>query len=243
VESLQRPKLFFIRVMKTGSMTLTELLRAHYPRDATYPGPEVTNLDLALESAAPAYLAELPKETRHSLRLVAHHLPFAARTLLDGDFLTCAFFRHPVDRVISHLRSELDTSAGEGAATLEEAYECPRLPSLERDNMMLKHFAMTPEDMRSVLGHYPIDGRAYDRAVANVRCLDFIGLFDEVESDIRRLGAQFGFEFREVPHMNRSRVLDVPQSLRERIAANNAEDMAFYEEVRGIYETRRSAAR
>src|SRR5688572_14206023 len=232
------PKVFFIRVMKAGSMTLAQLLRERYAPEATYPGPEVKTLALAIESAAPAYLAGLPREHVRKLRLVAHHLPFAARSLLEGEFLTCAFFRDPVSRIISHLQSELH-AVPEGTkqrALLESLYDKPNL--IDRDNMMLRQFAMTPQDMRSIFGQYALDDGALRRAVANFEQLDFIGLFDDYEGDVHRFGAIVGVDFRQIPKMNASKARTIEPTLRRKIEERNAADLEFYDKVRRIYAER-----
>jgi hypothetical protein len=80
-----------------------------------------------------------------------------------------------------------------------------------------------------------------DYAMENVRRVDVIGVTEELKTFIKALGVQFGWQFRQMWHVNYSPKYEFSPEFIERVTADLKLDIEFYRRVRSLYEERKRA--
>jgi hypothetical protein len=152
-----------------------------------------------------------------------------------------AMLREPVSRTLSLLRHRKRYVGENRDMTLEEIYDDPWVFPVLIDNYQTRLFAMTEADApRSYHDQLVIDDARLQIAKQNLDQVDVFGLtehFDEFVADVR---TRLGWKCADVaPQRVSTEDWPVPDSLRTRIASDNAADVALYEYARARYERRR----
>jgi hypothetical protein len=254
--SRDRTRFFFVHVMKTGGMTLVEQMRQNFPREALFPLRELDlkfvdgrlevrhHLDLA-------YLAALPQERRDVIRFYSGHFPYVACELLGSDLVTMTILRDPVERTVSLLRQRTRNAMwvprGEpprmDSRTVEEAYANPNVFEPLVHNHQTKIFSMSRDDnVHTYLDVIDVDGARLARAKENLAKVDVVGLSEDYDAFLDELAERFGWSVRHGVRANATPEGDgqdpVSESLRARIVADNAIDIAFYEYAKELVSLR-----
>lgn len=246
--------ILFVHVMKTGGTTLFQQLREQYG-DALWPSAqdlqfEGPRLDVRHHLSIP-YLAALPEERRGAIRVYMAHLPYAAREVLPPGTRTVSVLRDPVERTISLLRQfrRRPPWLPEGArrptlaeATLDEVYAHPAVFAPLVLNHQTKIFAMRRSaGAERYLDVVDVDQADLEVAKANVAALDVVGVMERYDDFLDDLQVAFGWEVDRSVRANVTPPDDEPvgSALRERIAADNALDIALYEHAARLVELRR----
>ena len=111
------------------------------------------------------------------------------------------------------------------------------------ENYQTRVFAITPEDgCRSIMDGIDIDDQRLSVAKANLRAVDILGLNDHYDEFLAEVARRFGWSRFPSPNRRVSEKTDVPSSLRNRIAEDNAYELEFYEYARELYFDRRNAS-
>jgi hypothetical protein len=227
-------RFFFIHVMKTGGGTLRLHIRNNFAPDQVFPQPDL-DADLMTANTSLAYLRALPAERRRRIRVFTGHFPFMATELL-GEVTTLTLLRDPVERTLSWLRARQRNHGGK----LESIYEDPMLFEMFVHNHQAKLFSFTAADEPdSYLAGLDVTPDRLALAKRNLSHVDAIGVqehFDDFCSELKR---RFGWAFGEVENRHVSEPVEVPTSLRERIAADNGADMELYAFARELCMSRR----
>jgi hypothetical protein len=222
-ESPDSERFFFIHVMKTGGGTLRLHIRNNFASDEVFPQPDL-DPDLMTANTSLGYLDSLPAERRRRIRVFTGHFPFMA-TELVGEVTTLTLLRDPVERTLSWLRARQRNHGGE----LEAIYEDPMLFEMFVHNHQAKLFSFRAADRPdSYLAGLDVTPDRLELARRNLARVDAIGVQEHFEDFCARLEARFGWTFGEVENRHVSEPVDVPASLRERIAADNGADMELY---------------
>lgn len=236
-------RFFFLHVMKTAGTSFAQHLRANFGPDETYPVPTEPHAVQEAQYWIIASLHALTPEQRASIRLYHGHLPFLVRDLVHAD-VTLTILRDPVDRVISHIRHcRRHHPRGQGRR-LEEVYEDDWLQPLFFRNYQVKQFALTPEEQPKA-HNQDIVVRSGRLALAldNLGEVDLLGLTDRYEEFLDEALARFGWTRAGNQRLQSAKgEIRVSQSLLDRIAADNAEDIEFYERAKDLYWERRGPA-
>jgi hypothetical protein len=233
------PTYFFMHVMKTGGSTFVQHIQANFPPDAVYPAPEPGH-----ERRRAYYMIDdlrrISPERRRSIRVYTGHFPFVAHELVGAD-ITLAILREPVDRTLSVLRHHRRGETRLRGATLEEVYDDGWIFPLYVHNYQAKLFAMTANDkLESHLDVIDVDGPRLDTALAGLERVHVLGLYERYAEFLETMREQHGWITHNVPDLQVSPDRDeVPASLRDRIASDNAADVVLYERAREIYGARR----
>jgi hypothetical protein len=236
-EAARRP-FFFVHIMKTGGATLRRHIYANFETGTVYPVPKRDDMSRAslIES-----LLELPPERRAMMRGYMGHFPYVASQLLGVEPVTFTLVRDPVERTISYLKHCKRYHDQHRELSLEEIYRDPFYFPCFIHNHQTKIFAMTDDDrLESYMDVIDIDDRRLAIAKENLVRVDILGLQEHYGEFVDGLRARFGWRFDRKGNRRVSREpWEVPAGLRERIAADNAADVEFYEHARQLLEQRR----
>jgi hypothetical protein len=233
------PTYFFMHVMKTGGTTFVQHIMANFPADVVYPGPTRGG-----ERQRAYYMIDqlrrLSPERRRSIRVYAGHFPFVAAELVGAD-VTLAILRDPIERTLSVLRHHRRQDPRLRGATLEEVYEDGWVFPLYVHNHQAKLFAMTADDkLESHLDLIDVDDVRLQGALANLERVDVLGLHERYPDFLDTMREKHDWTIGDVPDLQVSiERSEAPPSLRHRIAADNAADLALYEHACELFEERR----
>ncbi len=232
---------FFVHIMKTGGATFRRHIDHNFRTPgAVYPDPKI-DADIREANILVQRLLHLPPERRDPIRAFAGHFPFVTTRLLDRQPETLTLLRDPVARTISYLKHCKRYHPHHHEVALEEIYDDPFLfPTLIRDHQV-KIFAMTERDrLESYMDVIEIDDERRRIAEANLRAVDVVGIHDRYDDFLDDVGRQLGWEIRERASWRVSEEdWGVDDAFRQRIAADNANDMEFYEFARALVAERR----
>jgi hypothetical protein len=250
------PAIFFVHVMKTAGTTLVRHLRENYALDEIYPyrpldiRVEADVVDVRYHLSVP-YLLALSPERRSRIRIYTGHFPYVASELLQPDITRITVLRDPVERTISLLRqfrrkaTWLDASDREpmlASRTLEEVYEHPLVFAPLVQNHQTKVFSLQESDRPENYMHViDVDEARLAIARANLAKIDVLGLTERYDEFLDECRARFGWQIVRGARKNVTPPEDVdpvPQSLRRRIAADNALDMELYAYATELVELR-----
>jgi hypothetical protein len=233
------PTYFFMHVMKTGGTTFMQHIWANFPPETVYPGPA-----RGVERQRAYYMIDelrrISPERRRSLGVYTGHFPFVVSELVGAD-LTLAMLRNPVDRTLSVLRHCKRYQERMVDMTLEDIYDDGWVNPLYIRNYQAKLFAMTDDDkLESHLDVIDVDGRRLEIALANLERVDVLGLHERYPEFLEIMRDKHGWQIGDVPNLRVSTERwEAPPHLLERIAADNAADMALYERAQRLCDGRR----
>ena len=239
-----RERFFFIKVMKTAGGTLLQQILANFERAQVYPY-ERYDPDLQTANWGIEYLTGLTAERREAIRVFTGHFPFVAVELLGMELTTITILRDPVERTLSYLRHCKRHHEQHRELALEEIYEDPFFNPCFISNHQAKQFAFTVEDRpKTYMDVLDIDAQRLELAKANLARVDVVGLRERFDDLLGELHARYGWAIADVKDRNVSggESQGVPASFRDRIAADNAADMEFYEFAKELCAQRRPAA-
>ena len=121
--------------MKTAGMTFNRHIRANFPADAVYPGPDDTGVGYWVIER----LREAVRTQRDGVRVWRGHFPyFVARWVPEA--VTLTLLREPVARTVSLLEQRQALEFPD--RSLEELYEDPGFRARELGNHQTKIFSL-----------------------------------------------------------------------------------------------------
>ena len=218
---------FFVHMQKTGGTSLYTMLRQHLGAQAVYPrpddGPAVSRvIDNVL-------LRERLGES-DEIRVVTGHFPLSTVELLPGRWRTFTVLREPVERTLSFLRHQQKVDPARATQSLEEIYEDPVLFNGLVKNHMVKMLSLPVEGLpqAGVLADVELGEPDLNRAVANLKGIDVVGVQIQLESFVDRLNETFGWSLGPVLVTNTTDPQEPALGLRERIAADSHLDVRLY---------------
>lgn len=226
--------IFFLNIPGAGTQSVHDTLRA-----ALQPAS-------CLTVATPIELSHVPDDKLASYPLIISSVGFRLLRRLPQSVRTICFLRHPINRTITHYRmlaskEQAADNPGEnlltlGGRTLEEILRDPS------DGVAGQSFA-NPQtyllhsdswfSSRQTVAHLP-PAEILAQAKSNLDQIDFVGFTEDLDSDIRRMCAHFGWDLpRELPDAAAEEAMtDIPASLAELICERNELDLALYTHAR-----------
>jgi Sulfotransferase family len=243
----EEPRFFVAHMQKTAGTTLRERLRATFPDEQIYPNAS-DGPDPRVAVISVAHLRERWAVRGDQIRLLSGHFPVRTAELLGVTFITMTVLRHPVERTLSFLRHQVERrqrGATEGTP-LDAIYEDPFRFELMIQNHMVRMLSLAPEEMLQhdgVLTPVTYTEARLERAKEALAALDIFGLQECFEDFCDELSARYGLELGEPVRSNTTERAEVPEGLAERIAEDNALDMALYEYARALYYARHPSDR
>ena len=114
---------------------------------------------------------------------------------------------------------------------LEELYDDPVRIHAAAHNQMTKMLSLRPTEMvdAAMLTRVEFDRDRLERAKEALAGIDVIGLQEHFEDFCEELSARFGWRLGDPERVNATMPAEVPESLRARIAEDNAFDVELYE--------------
>jgi hypothetical protein len=247
----QRP-LFFIHVMKTAGTNLKFRFHQSFEVTEVFPN-QIDDKDSLVEAnTLIEYMTGLSAERKARTKAFGGHFPYIAAEMLGVPCTTLTVLRDPVDRVVSHLRQVrrnkqgwqrfAEELIGVEDPTFEQLYDDPFLrPRFFVDHQVRIFSLGLADDPKTYVDLFEVDEGRLEAAKTNLAKVDVVGLTSEYEEFDRILGERFGLATEEMPNLQAApeNDLHVPADLRERIAADNALDAAFYDFAVDLVEARR----
>ena len=250
----QPDRFFFVHILKTGGTDLFTRLGGDpsisvdhaytFEERAIYPNATDGDVFTVAPQMAVDQLLARWEARRDEIRIVMGHFPLATVQLLDADFTTLTVVREPVERTLSFLRHHRKMTPDDRDKPFEEIYEDDfRFHGLVH-NHMVKMFGLTPAEMTDgMLTRVDFDDGHLERAKAGLQSIDVWGLQEEFEAFCAELEARFGWTLGSPLWANRTAPADIPASLLERIAIDNALDVELYDFAVEAYAERTRRAR
>lgn len=229
---------FFVHLQKTAGTALFKRLRHAVGVDAVYPLPDeqgTPEVVLGVDRLR-SRLAELGPD----IRIVTGHFPLCTVDVLDGPFATFTILRDPVERTLSFLRHQREVEPRFAGAPLEEIYADPVSTGGLVQHHMVKMLSLTADEMTDgALTPVTVDAGRVERAKQNLaQRIDVMGLQEHFEVFCHDLSSTFGWDLGDPLFMNRTKPAEAPDSLRERIAADNGPDLELYRFAVGLWAER-----
>jgi hypothetical protein len=231
----QPHRYFFVHIMRTAGTALRQGLRNHFGDASVYPTRGLDGTDPMKSYLSIDHLRERLAARGDQIRVITGHFPLRTVELIDGRLTTLTLLREPVERELSRLRRRslrrkalVEGEAGIGKKPLEEIYD--DLPRGLADNNMTKMLSLTPAEMSaSMFTPMELDRDHLERANEALAGIDAVGLQEDFEDFCDRLAARFGWRLGEPEVVDTTAPVEVPESLRARIAEDNALDVELYE--------------
>jgi hypothetical protein len=242
------PRFFFIHVMKTAGTTFSRAIKQQFAAEAIYP---CAGLDFQSPTGAEGLdsyikisrVLSLTPQRRADVRVFTGHFPYFVAEQLGTDLVTMTLLREPVERSLAALR-HFKRDAPYRDLSLEDIYDNRLIFRFYVENHQTKVFALSPNDNEDAINcGFTVDDERFARAKANLATVDAIGLTEAYPDFIEEIRTRFGWwpegidaERRE--NASREGWTAGPE-LRERIAADNAYDVQFYEYAQALVAGRR----
>ena len=219
---------FFVHVMKTAGSTFRQHVRANFTAPERYPDDE-EDPDLLVAKLSVSRLLALPPERHARIRIYTGHFPYCAAAQLGRPLTTLTILRDPVERAISHLKQE--TPPG---GSLEETYEDPAVQR-RITNHQIRMFALTAEDRAETFATpLDIDEGRFATACEHLAEVDVVGFQERFDRFLDTVETRFGWVRAPVRSVRVSGDVPVSDSLRRRITADSAPDVAFHAYARRL---------
>tara|TARA_R110000823_G_scaffold304249_1_gene425886 strand:+ start:8838 stop:9551 length:714 start_codon:yes stop_codon:yes gene_type:complete len=227
---------FFLHLQKTGGSALKMRLRHCLGERAVYPCPDDGDLPDAV--IRPARLLERMRERGEEVRVVAGHFPLATVDLLPGEYRTFTLLREPVERTLSFLRHQVRT----GNTSTDDLMKLYEDPSRYRmlHNHMTKMLALDAERTLSggaILAEVEMTDELLQLAQQRLAKVDVVGVQEHYDEFVMALEREFGWDLGPPLTANQTEARPVDAAFRERIAEDNALDVALYEYALGLVAT------
>ncbi len=231
-------RFFFVHLQKTAGTALLARLRRQFPDEAIYPDESDGRPPNAV--LVTADLVERMRVRGDQIQVITGHFPLCTTELLGGGFTTFTVLRDPVERTLSYLRHHKKLSAADRDLPLEAIYEDDfRFAGLIH-NHMVKMFSLTPEEMvADALTRVEFTPERLERAKRALDGVDVVGVQDHFEPFCDELSRRFGWDLGAPVRANTTESVAVSPAFRDRIAADNADDVALYEHACALWESRR----
>jgi hypothetical protein len=236
---------FFVHVQKTGGTDLFTRIGGDptipldhdrwFTEDEIYPNGTDGDVFTVAPQLSVDQLLLRWKERRDQIRIVLGHFPLCTVELLDADFTTLTVLREPIERTLSFLRHHRRLTPEDKHKPLEEIYEDPFRYDALLHNHMVKMFGLTTDEMTDgMLTEVEFTPAHLERAKAGLETVDVVGLQEHFEEFCREVERRYGWPLGAPFYANRTSPVDVTESFRARIAADNAMDVEFYEFAREL---------
>lgn len=243
VHADQTRRYFFVHVMKTGGSSFRRRLMNHFGERAVYPTAGVDGADPVTLKLSVDHLRAQLAARGDQIQVISGHFPLSTVELLEGRYTTMTLLREPVERTLSFLRQQRRDNVRAGRRrSLTELYDDGMLhnqmtmmlswtPS-EMAEMSRKLFKLSqepPEAAGEALGRLACNRGHLERAKEALAGIDAFGVQERLEDFCDELSSRFGWRLGDSVSLNTTEPVEVPESLRARIAEDSALDVELYE--------------
>jgi len=237
-------RFFFIHVMKTAGTTFVRQLREQFPAEALYPCRTIDWIgdhDFDAYINIPRLLALTPAR-RAEIRVYTGHFPYYVTEVI-GDLTTLTVLREPIARTISVLKHFKRVEERFRSCSLEAIYDDRQIFRFFVENHQAKVFSLVAADDEPAINcGLTLDDARFERACANLARVDVVGVTEAYDDFVLTAQRRFGWWPDGVDLEIRTNLgaedWDVAPGFRDRIASDNAYDVAFYEYARSLIRPR-----
>jgi hypothetical protein len=171
------------------------------------------------------------------------HVPYYVTEEIDPAPTTLTVLREPIERTISVLRHFKRVEQRFRPCSLETIYEDRQVFRFFVENHQTKVFSLVAADNEQAINcGLTLDAARFERARKNLARVDLLGLTEAYDDFVLEAQRRFGWWPGGVDLDTRTNVSteawDVAPAFRDRIAADNAYDLAFYEYARSLVRSR-----
>jgi hypothetical protein len=220
---------FFVQMQKTGGTALRRRLMNHFGERAVYPTKAVDGANPIELAVSIDHLRERLEVRGDEIRVLAAHFPLCTTELIDGRLTTLTLLRDPVERTLSYLRYTQESNRAE-RWRLEQIYDDPFQFHHLVHNHMTKMLSLNPEEMTDgMLTRVKFTRDRLEHAKEALTAIDAVGFQEDFEGFCEQLTDRFGWSLGAPETVNATTQVEVPESLRVRIAEDNAFDVELYE--------------
>jgi hypothetical protein len=232
-------RFFFVHMQKTAGTALRLRLINHFGQAAVYPTAHVDGTDRVKLVLSIDYLRERLAARGEQIRVVTGHFPLCTSQLIHGPVTTLTLLREPIERTLSYLRHHRENEPADRDKALEEIYDDPFRFHGFAHNHMTKMLSLTAGEMTDgMLTRVDFTRDRLERAKEALAGVEAVGLQERFEDFCDELAARFGWRLGQPETVNSSAPAEVPDSLRDRIAEDNAFDIELYEFARQLSDDR-----
>ena len=227
----QPHRYFFLHVPKTAGSALQQRLANHFGEAAVYPAKGLDETDPLTLAVSIGHLQERLVARGDQIQVITGHFPLCTTELIGGRFTTLTLLREPVERMLSQLRYTRTINRAARHLPLEELYDDPIRIHAVVHNQMTKMLSLRSTEVAdaAMLTRVELDRDRLERAKEMLVGIDVIGLQEQFEDLCEELSARFGWRLGAPERVNATIPAEVPESLRARIAEDNAFDVELYE--------------
>jgi hypothetical protein len=227
----QPHRYFFLHVPKTAGSALQQRLANHFGEAAVYPAKGLDETDPLTLAVSIGHLQERLVARGDQIQVITGHFPLCTTELIGGRFTTLTLLREPVERMLSQLRYTRTINRAARDVPLEELYHNPIRIHAVAHNQMTKMLSLRSTEVAdaAMLTRVELDRDRLERAKEALAGIDVIGLQEQFEDFCEELSARFGWRLGAPERVNATIPAEVPESLRARIAEDNACDVELYE--------------
>jgi hypothetical protein len=229
----ERRRFFFCHLQKTGGTTLIRRIRQNFDEGAVYPysgdGDRVARV-ISVE-----HLLSVWNARSDEIDVVTGHYPLCTTELLGHEFSTLTLLRHPLSRTVSYLRHQRRERHPDADLSLEAIYEDQMRFGGLIHNHMTKMLSLSCEEMdNGALTTVDFTAERLERAMRRLAEVDVVGLQEDFEGFCQQLSVRFDWRVAEAaPHRPRTPCALRPD-FRDRILADNADDVELYTFARSL---------
>jgi Sulfotransferase family len=230
-------RFFFCHLQKTAGSSLLPRLEYHFGETRLY--PSIRDGSFFHRYTSVHHLLTAWDRRADQIEMVCGHFPLCTHELLSRGFTAFTVLREPVERTLSFLRSQSRFSRRN--RPLVEMYQDPFLFSGLIHNYMVKMLSLSVSEMTD--GQLTSVSFTRDRlelAKERLAAVEVFGIQERFDEFCEELTSRFGFSLGEKLWKNRTEAVEIEQSLRDRIAEDNAMDMELYEFALKLYRERRA---
>jgi hypothetical protein len=243
-DSDQRRRFFFVHIRKTAGTALRMRMINHFGEAAVYPTWGLDGVDTVKMMLSVDRVRERLAARGEQIKVVTAHLALCQVELIDGPFTTLTLLRDPVERALSSLRDDRERNPAFQHMRLEEIYDAGGPYRELEHNHMAKVLTLTRTELaqlEKLLALPPAEIPARDapllefnrdhleRAKRRLSEIDAVGLQEQFEDFCEELTVRFGWRLGAPERVNATAQVEVSDSLRTRIAEDNALDVELYE--------------
>lgn len=225
----------FLHIPKTAGTTLDQIIFRHYPFHEVYGTGSISQQGVER-------FQNMPEEERRNYRLIKGHMTFGIHQYTFGPWAYFTFFRHPIERTISHFysicRSPHHPSFNiirENQLDLKQCLEIGWLdPMLDNGHTRL---------LSDVWAKVPAGGcteEHLEKAKANLSQIRVVGLTEQFDASLLLLGRAFGWKHlyysRQNVTANRPSQRNLPPETMAAVQAANQLDKKLYDYAKILFD-------